>query len=312
MRRITALTLVLCLLLTACTPANPPVATPPAEEDSVTFTDALDRTVTVAREPERVAALIGSFASVWTLAGGELAATANDAWTEFDLDLSEDTVNLGKSTQASLEKLLSVDPDFIIASVNTPLNLEWQETLEALSIPTAYFDVNTFEEYLSMLEICTRITGRQDLYEANGASVAEQVEAAVAQVNGTAPRVLVLRATAVSVKVKRSEGNVLGEMLHDLGCVNLADEDDTLLEQLSLERIMEADPDCIFLVRQGQDGPAIEKNLSALLTDHPAWASLTAVKEGRVYDMDPKLYNLKPNDRWGEAYETLAKLLYPS
>ena len=312
MRRITALTLLLCLLLTACTPVNSPVTAPPAEEDSVTFTDALDRSVTVAREPKRVAALIGSFASVWTLAGGELAATANDAWTEFDLNLSEDTVNLGKSTQASLEKLLSVDPDFIIASVNTPLNLEWQETLEALSIPTAYFDVNTFEEYLSMLDICTQITGRQDLYEANGASVAEQVEAAVARVNGNAPRVLVLRATAVSVKVKRSEGNVLGEMLRDLGCVNIADEDDTLLEQLSLERIMEADPDCIFLVRQGQDSPAIEKNLSALLTDQPAWASLTAVKEGRVYDMDPKLYNLKPNDRWGEAYETLAKLLYPS
>ena len=39
---------------------------------------------------------------------------------------------------------------------------------------------------------------------------------------------------------------------------------------------------------------------------------MTAVREGRVYDMDPQLYNLKPNHRWGEAYEKLADLLYPS
>ena len=27
--------------------------------------------------------------------------------------------------------------------------------------------------------------------------------------------------------------------------------------------------------------------------------------------MDPNLYNLKPNGRWGEAYEKLADMLYP-
>lgn len=312
MRQLTALGLALCLLvLSGCAPEAPP-APSPAGEGAVTFTDALGREVTVAGRPQRVAALIGSFASVWTLAGGEVAATADDAWTEFDLDLPEGTVNLGKSTRASLEKLLAADPDFVIASVNTPLNLEWRETLEAAGIAAAYFDVNTFAEYLEMLDICTQITGRPELYEANGAAVEAQVEAAVARADGSAPRVLCLRATAVSVKVKRSEGNVLGEMLADLGCVNIADGDGSLLEQLSLERIMEADPDCIFIVRQGQDSPAIAENLGRLLTDHPAWASMTAVREGRVYDMDPQLYNLKPNHRWGEAYEKLADLLYPS
>ncbi len=47
-----------------------------------------------------------------------------------------------------------------------------------------------------------------------------------------------------------------------------------------------------------------------LLRD-PAWQSLSAVREGRFYILDQTLYNLKPNDRWGEAYEKLAQLLYP-
>ena len=56
----------------------------------------LGRTVTV-ESPKRVAALIGSFADVWCLAGGKdtLVAAADDTWTQFDLGLPETVVNLG-------------------------------------------------------------------------------------------------------------------------------------------------------------------------------------------------------------------------
>lgn len=320
------LALALAAALTACT--APAVSTPPAATtetasaetgdaaadnvQSLTFEDDLGRTVTAPSQPQRVAALIGSFAHVWTLAGGNLVATANDAWTQFDLDLSEDVVNLGATTELSLEKLFAAEPDFVIASTNTQLDLDWMETLESAGIPVAYFDVNTFEDYLRMLKVCTDLTGRQDLYEQNGLNVQSQIDAAVARADGSAPTVVYLRATAVSVKVKGSEGNVLGEMLSDLGCVNIADQDGSLLEELSLERIVEADPDYIFVVEQGSDVDAIRENLNTLLLDNPAWSGLTAVKEGRLYYMDQKLYNLKPNDRWGEAYENLADILYPA
>ena len=52
--------------------------------------------------------------------------------------------------------------------------------------------------------------------------------------------------------------------------------------------------------------------METTLLTNPAWATLTAVKEGRYYVMDPTLYNLKPNERWGEAYEGLADILYPA
>lgn len=321
------LALALAAALTACNATGPvssaqPEATPetPATSESansdvaqtLTFTDDLGRTVTAPCQPKKVAALIGSFAHVWTLAGGNLVATANDAWTQFDLGLSEDVVNLGTTTELSLEKLFAVEPDFVIASTNTQLDLDWMETLESAGIPTAYFDVNTFEDYLRMLKVCTDLTGREDLYQKNGLDVQDQIDAAVARADGSAPTVVYLRATAVSVKVKGSEGNVLGEMLRDLGCVNIADQDGSLLEELSLERIVQADPDYIFVVEQGSDADAIRQNLDTLLMENPAWSGLTAVQEGRLYYMDQKLYNLKPNDRWGVAYEQLADILYPA
>ena len=44
---------------------------PAPEEGGVTFTDDLGRQVTVPAAPQRAAALIGSFADVWCLAGGQ-------------------------------------------------------------------------------------------------------------------------------------------------------------------------------------------------------------------------------------------------
>ena len=41
------------------------------------------------------------------------------------------------------------------------------------------------------------------------------------------------------------------------------------------------------------------------------WQSLRAVKEGRVYFLEPHLFHYKPNSRFTDAYVTLAKILYP-
>lgn len=283
-----------------------------APDGPITFTDDLGREVTLPARPQRTAALIGSFASVWQLAGGELAAAAHDAFTDFDLGLTDEVADLGKTSGISLELLLAADPDFILASCNTKLDMDLLDTFESLGIPTAYFEVSSFEQYLHMLDICTRITGRPELYEQNGLSVQAEVDEALARADGSRPTVLYLRASASGVRAKGGSGSVLGEMLTRLGCVNIADTDGSLLENLSLERILQADPACIFIVLQGSDTEAIRQNLAKTLTDHPAWGSLTAVKEGRLYFMDPHLFNLKPNNRWGEAYAQLADILYPN
>ena len=148
-------------------------------------------------------------------------------------------------------------------------------------------------------------------YDLYGAQVAARVDAALARQDGSAPTVLYIRATGSSCKVKNSEGSVLGEMLSELGCVNIADSETGLLETLSMETILTEDPEHIFVVLQGSDTTKAERTLELSLLSNPAWNELTAVREGRYHVMDQRLYNVKPNARWGEAYEKLADILYP-
>ena len=132
------------------------------------------------------------------------------------------------------------------------------------------------------------------------------------QNDGSAPTVLLLRSASTSCKVKNSKGTVLGEILADLGAVNIADSDTGLLEDLSMERIIADDPDYIFVVFQGSDQEAAQKTLDAALTSNPAWDTLSAVQNGNFYIMEKELYHLKPNARWGEAYQKVADILYPA
>ena len=302
-----------CLLLAACGNSVSPSAPQnvPAET-SVTFTDDLNRQVTVDR-PQRVACLISSFSDIWCLAGGAdtIVAATDATWRYFDLPLRDDVVNLGNTKELDVERLLACEPDLILASGGTDRNVELEASFSAMGLNAAYFSVDTFEDYLRMLKICTEITGKTENYDLYGTQVARQVEAALARQDGSAPSVLYIRATGSSCKVKNSKGSVLGQMLKDLGCINIAERNESLLEQLSIEAILQADPDYIFVVLQSADPADAQAILQTTLLDNPAWASLTAVQEGRYHVMDPNLYNLKPNAQWGKAYEQLADILYP-
>lgn len=283
-------------------------------EQVYTFTDDLGREVSV-DHPQRVAALLGSYADLWVLAGGELCAATDDAWKDFDLPLGEDTVNLGVLKQLSLEALLSSRPDFVLASSNTTQHLEWKEALEGAGIPVAYFDVAEFEDYLHMLKICTDITGDSQSYQTNGVEVKAQVDGVLQRSKeqmdpGNPQTVLVLRTSSSSVRAKNSQGTVLGEMLAKLGCVNIVDRDGSLLEDLSMEGILADDPDKIFVVTMGDNEEAAYANLENTLASSPLWQQLSAVQKEAVYYMDKHLYNMKPNDQWGEAYVHLEEILF--
>ena len=319
--QIRCLALLLCvLLLTGCGAGTPAQTAPQDSAVSadgswpMTLTDDLGREVTLEAPPRRVVALTASYAETWLLAGGSLAATVHDAWEDFGLELGEEVQDLGSGQKVSMELVLGTDADLILASSNTASQVELMDTLEQAGMPVLYFLVNTFGDYLHMLSLCCAVTGREDLYQKNGLEVQKQVDAAIAAAEKAAetvgaPSVLLLRTSASGIHAKGSAGTVLGVMLADLGCVNIADGSD-LLEDLSIERIIEADPDRIFVVVQGNDADGARKTLEDALAGSEAWAGLTAVKEGRVHYMDRTLYHFKPNNRWGTAYAGLEELLY--
>lgn len=303
--------LLAAVLLCSCTgtiaPSSAPDIAGPAP--GITFTDALGHAVTV-EKTDTVVALMGSFAELWLTAGGTLAGVTDDAYSERGLDLPNTVVQLGSYKSPNIERMIVLEPDLVILSADTDEHVALYETLKDAGITAAYFSVMQFNEYLGTLKLFTSMTGRQDLYEQNGLAVQARVDAAIEATKGhESPSVLFIRTFSSGFRALGSD-SMTGTMLKDLGAENIADRSPSLLQDLSLEAVIMSEPAFIFVVTMGAD---TEKALDALykgLQANPAWAGLSAVKAGRYYVLPRELFHYKPNARWGESYEYLAKLLY--
>ena len=321
-RRLTAalLTAALCLLAgcsgpapSSPAPAAPSDPAPEAPGTAYTFTDALGSTVTVDR-PQRVVSFYGAFAEMWILAGGELAGTTDDAITERKLPLGEDVAIIGSTRNPNLEMALGLDADFAILSADTTDHVQAAETLRAAGVTCAFFRVDTLEDYLAAMEVCTSITGRADLYEQNALAVQHQAQEVIQRVRPLLEEepvtALLIRAYSTGAKAKGMD-NLAGVMLHQLGVKNLVDQHPSLLEELSMEEIIAADPDYIFVTIMGSSQQKALDALAEGIQKNPAWSSLSAVQNGRYVILPGDLFHYKPNARWGESYAYLADILCP-
>ena len=259
--------------------------------------------------PRRVVSLYGSYAEAWAQAGGTLVGATEDAVSERGMDLGEAQI-IGTTKAPNLELILALDPDLVLLSLDIAAQVSAAEVLEAAGVPCAAFRVDTWQDYARMMDVFTALTGRRDLYEA----IVPPMEAAIAQTIASAqaqnaPTVLLLRAYSTGVKAK-ADDNLAGAMLEDLGCVNIAARQPSLLEELTLEAIVVEDPDCIFISVMGGDEEAALGVVEETLGQNPAWQGLTAVQEGRVYVLPRDLFHYKPNARWAESYAYLYELLF--
>ena len=321
-----AASLAASMLLAGCSTSQPEAGTdasaPQAEAGQasqagpVTFTDDTGAEATV-DDPQRVVACMGSFASIWELAGGSLVGASDDAFTLSDYDLkSADVQKVGDFANPNLEAIIALEPDFVIMTSGSggrggeSSQTDLKAALEASGIPVAAFQVTTFEDYLRMLKTCTDITGRADLYEQNGEATKARIGDIVAKVPaGEAPTALVLTTYSGGTRVQASS-TMTGAMLADLGVRNLVDENKSLLKDFSLESIIELNPDFIFVVPMGNDDAAAMKALEDQTAANPAWSTLSAVQNGNYVTLDPHLFQYKPNERWDQSYQVLYDALY--
>jgi len=307
-----ALLLVSILALSGCG-TNQTIQETSQQEDGYTFTDAIGQEITV-HNPQRVVSLMGSFSEIWILAGGAdtLVGTSYDTVDNRDLGLPKDIAIVGTYQNPNIEEILALNPDLVLLSsetTRTDSHVALKDALNGADIPAAYFSVTHFEDYLNMLKICTDITGNQDAYQTNGIAVEERIAQIIADSKTeTSPSVLLMITYSGGIRAQSSD-TMTGKMLSELGCKNILDDYPSMLQDFSVEKIIETDPDYIFVIPMGNDDALAQKNLKENVESNPAWNSLTAVKNDRYILLPKDKFLYKPNAVWDESYAYLAALL---
>lgn len=268
--------------------------------------DSKDQTTGDVKCPQKVIALSKSNAELWLLAGGKLIATSDDA---MELDGIGDAVSLGDMDHVSLEAVTALEPDMLIVFSSDPAQKALGESAQGLGTNVKYTNIDNFDDYDEIMAYFTGLTGRDDLYKKNVSDVRAGIKEVVNRVPKDAKKKKYLLVHASATKCKAEKDDYFASAIfNDLGLDNIA-EDDSDLNELSLESIVAIDPDYIFVVPRGNEEKAI-KSFDELFSSKSAWGDLSAVRDGQYYILSKDLFGLKPNDKWADSYEEAYKILY--
>lgn len=306
----------ICFILTGCTSAKNAAALNNNSKtcEVVSVIDSSNHKVTVKKAPKKVVALSSSFAQLWLLSGGKLTGVSSDAVNERNIGISKNDAEIvGTAMKPNSEKILAMNPDLVILAKDMSSNMELTEMLDKAGIPYYICKVETLDDYLSTLKKFVYITGEEKNYKEYGEKVQEQAAKLLKLLpnsNQTAPSALVLRAYSSGIKVL-SDDNAACNILNDIGASNIAKTNKSLLKDLSTEAIIKENPDYIFVVTMGSNKDAAIASLKKSLASNPAWNNLKAVQNNNVFILPKELFEYKPNNRWGDSYEYLLKIIYP-
>ena len=275
----------------------------------VMLTDADGTTFYVSKD-HRVVSAYGSFAECWLLSGGSLVGVTEDAISERKLELDEGVQVIGSVKSVNLEVLIALEPDFVILSADLTAHRQLANELRARGIAAGLFRVDSFSDYAELMRQFCLVSGRYDLYKAHVTEVKAKIDSLLSKIptDKDAKTALIMRAYSNGIKVKTD--NIAEDIAKELGCISLAEQYPSSLTDLSIEKIITADPVIILVLTMGNEEDAIGY-LKEYVEENPAFSSLRAVKNGSYVILPKALFHYKPNNKWNESYEYLAKIVYP-
>lgn len=283
------------------------------KEDSVSALDRQGQEVIINKNPERVVILYNSYLDIWMRNGGNVVGKLEDTVGQEPIANTEDIEIVGKFGGISVEKLLSVEPDLVIINSSIPSQMELVTPLEANGVQVISLEYKGKEDYFKLVRLFSALNERDDLFEENAIVIEKGIDEIISKVpEDKEIKVLVMVASAREIRA-RDSSDYVGLMLDDLNTINIADTSGEMLQDknFSMEKIIEEDPDFIFVQTTGSDMEKIKERLIQDVESNPAWSSLTAVKNNRYIVLPKDLYMIKANHRYVEAYKGLAEIIYP-
>lgn len=110
-----------------------------------------------------------------------------------------------------------------------------------------------------------------------------------------------------------TDTSYLGDLTKTLGAKNIANNLDTNVKspyiQFSLEQILEQNPDYILRFAHGELEQT-KKAFDQAFDKNSAYKELDAVKNNKVIDLDPSIFNVSANLQVKEAIKNLGEIFY--
>lgn len=274
--------------------------------------DDMGRKVTLDKKPERIAVTSASFLEPLEAVGGaELVVARPDSRTKMPA-YAKEKMSIGKVYQIDAEKVIACAPDLVI--LNKGMNEKLVDMLESNGIKTLVLDMKSYESVKREVRILAQVTGEKEKGDLLIADMDGRIKDVRDKIPSGKRRVSVIHSTNQGLTVQL-KGSIAGSVAEMLGWENVA-AGTTSLENnpdaapYSLETLVEQNPELIFVTSMGKLD-TIQREMDEAMKSNPAWQSIAAVNEGRVFYLPQDFFLLSPGIHYPEAVEIMAKCVYP-
>ena len=271
-------------------------------------TDVRGKTVTLTKKPERIVLLSPSMLGIMEAVGGDYVAwaeTGNDRVTE----RAKDKPKVGHLAHPNAEAIVAANPDLVIGYGK--LHGKLAQVLEANHIPVYLLNLTNYDDVCEAIRLCGAVSGNNERAAAVQQELARRMQQEIVKAPREPVRVAILFGTSQAVTLDY-ETSIASDVARRLGFTDVfagrGQTESARLAPFSLEALAAADPDVILLrsmARHGESDGIFDK----ALLDQPAWATLRAVRNGRVYRLPQELFTSNPGIDYPKSVRYMADIV---
>lgn len=307
---LTAAIIALVITCCACGAAASTTSTHAGEQSALSVTDFTGRSIGFSHTPERIVALGNGEADIIYSLGGNLVGRPTSDLPS-SLDGIRDVKQIGTAHEVDLEQITLLHPDVVLG--NDPMNAKDIPTIEGIGSKMLLSSANSVEEITKQIELFGSMLQKQD----RATELIDQINSQLAEykqsVQPNGPKVLLVYG-APGTFMAALPTSLGGNILELAGGTNIAANFPRLQSypqyaQLSNERIVEANPQHIFIMTHG-NADEVKASFLKEMQENATWNSIDAVKQGHVEILPNDLFGSNPGTRVMEALKLMHDKLF--
>lgn len=221
-----------------------------------------------------------------------------------------DLPEVGQAMSPDLEIVASLEPDLFVMDSNFQASVE--ESLSQYGLNTFFFETGSYSDFTNSIKQLGVEINREDEAKKLVSGIEASVTKALEKKGDQSPTVAVIFGAGENFMLA-TDTSYLGDLVKTLGATNITSklEGDmsSAYVQFSLEQILAENPDYVLRFAHGNIEETA-KMFDAAFDSNEAYQQLDAVKSGKVYDLDPTIFNVSANLEITTAIETLGEIFY--
>lgn len=261
-------------------------------------------------KPEKTVILYNSLLEPWKLCGGNVIGrvVARNKLAQW----AEDLPVMGNMGSPNIEVIIRQKPDLVVLADNIRGQNKIRNFLKQNDIAVLPINYATYYDFLDILKLFSIINESEKEIEQVITGLRSRINSTVEKVkkkNKLRAMILFASTKNISCELPNGDTGTLLQILDVENIIKYSPVKNSRRVEFSLEKIVELDPDIIFVKTMGNTDK-IKSRFGKELINNNAWKKLSAVKNERVYFLPKEMFMFKANFRYPEAIEYLADKIY--